>query len=59
VALQFKLLIELWRRQLESEVAVSETIRDLIYGSCIAFEDKGFQRLKCIEERKRLYSVVN
>jgi class 3 adenylate cyclase/pimeloyl-ACP methyl ester carboxylesterase len=41
------------------EVLVSETVKDLVYGSGIAFADKGFHRLKGIEDRKRLYSVVN
>jgi class 3 adenylate cyclase len=40
------------------EVLVSSTVRDLVYGSRIAFADRGERLLKGIEEKRRLYSVT-
>ncbi|HEU5064562.1 MAG TPA: adenylate/guanylate cyclase domain-containing protein [Gaiellaceae bacterium] len=40
------------------EVLVSQTVRDLVAGSGISFEDRGEQELKGVGAR-RLYSVVN
>ncbi len=41
-----------------SEVLVSSTVRDLVAGSGIAFEDRGERELKGVPERWRLYRVV-
>jgi class 3 adenylate cyclase len=40
------------------EVLVSGTVRDLVAGSGIAFEDRGEHELKGIPDRWRLYAVV-
>ena len=40
------------------EVLVSSTVKDLVAGSGIAFEDRGEHRLKGISEAWRLYGVV-
>ncbi len=40
------------------EILVSGTVRDLVYGSRIAFADRGERLLKGIEEKRRLYSVT-
>jgi class 3 adenylate cyclase len=40
-----------------SEVLVSSTVRDLVWGSGIQFEDRGAHSLKGIEGRWHLYSV--
>jgi class 3 adenylate cyclase len=39
-------------------VLVSSTVRDLVAGSGIAFEDRGEQRFKGIPEAWHLYRVV-
>lgn len=39
------------------EVLVSGTVRDLVYGSGISFNERGEYLLKGIEEKRRLYSV--
>jgi len=41
------------------EVLVSQTVRDLVAGSGIAFEDRGTHELKGVPEEWRLYSVVS
>jgi class 3 adenylate cyclase len=41
-----------------SEVLVSQTVRDLVAGSGLAFEDVGARNLKGIPERWRLYRAV-
>jgi class 3 adenylate cyclase len=41
-----------------SEVLVSQTVRDLVAGSGLAFEDAGEHELKGVPERWRLYRVV-
>jgi class 3 adenylate cyclase len=40
-----------------NEILVSNTVRDLVYGSGILFEDKGEYKLKGIEEKRVLYSL--
>ena len=42
-----------------SEVLVSQTVRDLVAGSGLAFEDAGEHELKGVPDRWRLYRVVN
>jgi class 3 adenylate cyclase len=42
-----------------SEVLVSQTVKDLVAGSGLVFEDKGDHELKGIPERWRLYRVVS
>ena len=42
-----------------SEVLVSQTVRDLVAGSGLAFEDRGEHTLKGIPGRWRLYRVVD
>ena len=41
-----------------SEVLVSSTVKDLVAGSGLTFEDAGEHELKGIPEQWRLYSVV-
>jgi class 3 adenylate cyclase len=41
-----------------SEVLVSQTVRDLVAGSGLAFEDRGEHELKGVPDRWRLYRVV-
>jgi class 3 adenylate cyclase len=41
-----------------SEVLVSQTVKDLVTGSGLAFEDAGEHELKGVAERWRLYRVV-
>jgi class 3 adenylate cyclase len=41
-----------------SEVLVSQTVKDLVAGSGLAFEDAGEHELKGIPERWRLFRVV-
>jgi class 3 adenylate cyclase len=40
-------------------VLVSSTVRDLVAGSGLEFEDRGEHALKGIPERRRLYAVVD
>jgi class 3 adenylate cyclase len=40
-----------------SEVLVSETVRDLLLGTEISFEDSGERQLKGLDRPRRLYSV--
>ena len=48
-----------WKELLEtSEVLVSQTVKDLVAGSGLAFEDRGEHELKGIPDRWRLYRVV-
>ena len=42
----------------ESEVRVSQTLKDLVAGSGLTFEDAGDHELKGIPDRWRLYRVV-
>jgi class 3 adenylate cyclase len=41
-----------------NEVLVSQTVRDLVSGSGIEFEDRGEHALKGLPERRMIYSVV-
>jgi class 3 adenylate cyclase len=41
-----------------NEILVSSTVRDLVYGSNISFEDKGEHELKGIEEKRHLFSLL-
>jgi len=41
-----------------SEVLVSQTVRDLVAGSGLSFEDAGEHELKGVPDRWRLYRVV-
>jgi len=41
------------------QVLVSETVKDIVAGSALRFEDRGTHELKGIESRRRLYSVVS
>ena len=40
------------------EVLVSSTVRDLVAGSGIEFEDRGLHELKGLDEPRRLFAVV-
>jgi class 3 adenylate cyclase len=40
------------------EVLVSRTVKDLVVGSQVAFEDKGIHRLKGIPDKWQLYALV-
>ncbi len=42
-----------------SEVLVSSTVRDLVAGSGLAFEDAGEHELKGVPDRWHLYRVVS
>jgi class 3 adenylate cyclase len=42
-----------------SEVLVSQTVKDLVAGSGLVFEDAGEHELKGVPDRWRLYRVVN
>jgi class 3 adenylate cyclase len=42
-----------------SEVLVSQTVKDLVAGSGLAFDDGGEQELKGVPDRWRLYRVVD
>jgi class 3 adenylate cyclase len=42
-----------------SEILVSQTVRDLVAGSGLVFDDAGEHELKGVPERWRLYRVVN
>jgi class 3 adenylate cyclase len=41
------------------QILVSSTVKDLVAGSGIAFEDRGAHALKGVPEAWRLYEVVN
>jgi class 3 adenylate cyclase len=41
-----------------SEVLVSQTVKDLVAGSGLAFEDAGEHELKGVPDRWRLYRVL-
>ena len=41
-----------------SEVVVSQTVKDLVVGSGLAFEDRGEHELRGVPDRWRLYSVI-
>ena len=41
-----------------SEVLVSQTVRDLVIGSALDFEDRGSHRLKGVPGEWRVFSVV-
>jgi class 3 adenylate cyclase len=40
------------------EILVSRTVKDLVIGSSIAFDDRGMHTLKGIDGEWRLYSVT-
>jgi class 3 adenylate cyclase len=40
------------------EVLVSETVKDIVAGSGLRFEDRGTHQLKGIEEPRRLFAVA-
>jgi class 3 adenylate cyclase len=40
-------------------VLVSETVRDVVAGSGLCFEDRGAHELKGIDGTKRLFSISN
>jgi class 3 adenylate cyclase len=40
------------------EVLVSETVKDIVAGSALRFEDRGAYQLKGIEEPRRLFAVA-
>ena len=40
------------------EVLVSETVKDIVAGSALRFQDRGQHELKGIEGRRRLYAVA-
>jgi class 3 adenylate cyclase len=42
-----------------SEVLVSSTVKDLVAGSGLVFEDRGERELKGVPDRWRLYRVVS
>ena len=42
-----------------SEVLVSQTVKDLVAGSGLIFEDAGEHELKGVPDRWRLYRVVD
>ena len=42
-----------------SEVLVSQTVKDLVAGSGLSFEDKGEHELKGVPDRWRVYRVLN
>ncbi len=42
-----------------SEVLVSQTVKDLVAGSGLAFEDRGEHELKGVSDRWRLFAVTN
>jgi class 3 adenylate cyclase len=42
-----------------SEVLVSSTVKDLVAGSGLVFEDRGEQRLKGAPEKWRLYALAD
>ncbi|MDA4128173.1 MAG: adenylate/guanylate cyclase domain-containing protein [Thaumarchaeota archaeon] len=44
---------------LPGEVLVSSTVRDLVYGSRISFNDRGEHELKGIEDKRHLFSVTS
>jgi len=39
-----------------SEILVSETVKDIVAGSALRFQDRGQHELKGIEGRRRLYA---
>jgi class 3 adenylate cyclase len=39
------------------EVLVSETVKDIVAGSALRFQDRGTHQLKGIEEPRRLFAV--
>ena len=41
-----------------SEVPVSQTVKDLVAGSGLMFEDAGLHKLKGVPDRWRLYRVT-
>ena len=42
-----------------SEILVSRTVKDLVAGSGLSFEDRGEHALKGLPERWRLYQVLS
>jgi class 3 adenylate cyclase len=41
------------------EVLVSSTVKDLVVGSALAFEDRGMHNLKGVPDAWHLYAVMN
>ena len=41
-----------------NETLVSSTVRDLVAGSCLRFDDRGFHELKGLPERMRLFKAL-
>jgi class 3 adenylate cyclase len=41
-----------------SEVLVSQTVKDLVAGSGLSFEDRGLHRLKGVPDEWRVYAVA-
>jgi class 3 adenylate cyclase len=41
-----------------SEVLVSQTVKDLVAGSGLSFEDRGLHELKGVPDQWRLYGVT-
>jgi class 3 adenylate cyclase len=42
-----------------SEILVSQTVKDLVAGSGLAFEDAGEHELKGVPDRWRLYRAIS
>jgi class 3 adenylate cyclase len=42
-----------------SEILVSSTVRDLVAGSGLRFEDRGLHALRGLPEKVRLYTVLD
>jgi class 3 adenylate cyclase len=42
-----------------SEVLVSQTVKDLVAGSGLTFDDRGDHELKGVPDRWRLYAVID
>jgi class 3 adenylate cyclase len=46
-------------RAAASEVLVSQTVKDLVAGSGISFEDRGLAELKGVPRKWRLYAITS
>jgi hypothetical protein len=49
---------QMFRARRSGEILVSETVKDIVAGSALRFEDRGQHELKGIEGRRRLYAVA-
>ena len=47
-----------WRCEEPNEVLVSQTVKGLVAGSGLSFEDAGEHELKGVPDRWRLYRVI-